>query len=100
MEILLPVTERSAAITHARPNQTVVSVLLERVRDPSGGAADGENCGRHRARKSEHADAYREIEVEIGAQAFVFRYSAFDFGRSLEQPTAAMLRDRLRNLPQ
>ncbi len=80
MEILLPVAERSAAITHARTNQAVVGVLLERMRDPSGGAADSENCGRHRARKSEHADAYGQVEVEIGAQAFAFRYRGFDFG--------------------
>src|ERR1700722_11712773 len=100
MEILLPVAERSASMTHARTDQAVVCVLLERMRDPSGGAADGENCGRHRARKAEHSDAYGEVEVEIGAQALVFRYRAFDLDCRFKKPPAAALGDRLRNLPE
>src|SRR6202044_1878724 len=97
---LFPVAQRGAAIAHARADETVVGVLLERVRDPSRGAADGENRGRHRALKSEHADAYGEVEVEIGAQTFAFRNSGFDFERGLEQAAAAALGDRLRDLPQ
>jgi hypothetical protein len=66
-ESLFPVAQRGAAITHARANEAIVGVLLERMRDPSRGAADRENCGRHRARKSDHASAYGQVEVQIRA---------------------------------
>src|SRR5271156_6547418 len=96
---LLPMAEWSAAITHARANQAVVGVLLERVRDPSGGATDREDCRRHRTGKAEHANAYGEVEVEVGAQAFAFRYGSFHFGCSLEKVAAPALGDPLRYLP-
>src|SRR5579863_7690610 len=98
--MLLPVTERGAAIAHAWADQAVVGVLLKRMRDPSGGAADGKNGGGHRARKAEHADAYGEIEVEVGPQPIALGYAALYPLRGLEQAAAAMLGDGLRDLPQ
>src|SRR5208337_1336769 len=97
---LFPVAQRGAAITHARTYQTVVSVLLQCMCDPSGGAANRENCRRHRALKTEHADAYGEVEVEIGAQAFAFGDGGFDFERGLKEAPAAVLGYRLCDLPQ
>src|SRR5271156_1715837 len=97
---LFPVAQWSAAIAHAWADEAVVSVLLERVRDPSRRASDGKNCGGHRARKSEHADAYGEVEIEIGAQAFSLGNGTFDFSGGLKKAAAAMLGDRLRDLPQ
>src|SRR5208283_3707137 len=85
---LFPVAQRGAAIAHARADETVVGILFERVRNPSRGAADGENRGWHRALKAEHADTYGEVEVEIGAQTFAFRNGGFDFERGLEQASA------------
>ena len=79
MEILFPVAERGAAIAHTRTNQAVVGILLERMRDPSGGAADSEDRRRHRARKAEHADAYGQIKIQIGPQPLAFRDRLFDF---------------------
>src|SRR5208282_4346397 len=97
---LFPVAQRGAAITHARTYQTVVSVLLQCMCDPSGGAANRENCRRHRALKTEHAYAYGEVEVEIGAQAFAFGDGGFDFERGLKEAPAAVLGYRLCDLPQ
>src|SRR5579862_9298740 len=97
---LLPVAQRRAAIAHAGTDEAVVGVLLERVRNPSRGATDGENRRGHRALKAEHAGAYGQVEIEVGAQPLAFRYCRFDFERSLEQPAATALRDRFRDLPQ
>src|ERR1700678_2430951 len=76
---LFPVAQRSAAVAHARADETIVGVLLERVRNPSRRAANREDCRGHRARKAERADAYGEVEVEVGAQALAFEDGGFDF---------------------
>ena len=46
VEVLCPMPERAAPITHTRTDQAVIGILLETVRDPPGRTADCEYGGR------------------------------------------------------
>jgi len=53
-----PVPERCSAIANSRPDQSIIGVLLEAMRDPSGGAAQRENRRRQTELEPEHPDAH------------------------------------------
>src|SRR5260370_26884797 len=63
------------------------------MRDPSSSAADGENSRRHPTLETQHPGAYGQIEIEIGAQPFIFPDLFFDFDGKLENSPAFSLGD-------
>src|SRR5216684_9244794 len=93
-----PVAERRAAIARARADETVIGVLLEAVRDPSGSAAKREDRGGQSTREAEHPRTHGQIEIEVRAQPFALPDRFLDLEGRVEHPLALAARGRSRDL--
>src|SRR5579885_661672 len=90
--------QRASAIAHPRPNQAVVGILFEDVRDPSRASSDGKDSGGYSARKSEHPRRYRQVEVQVRAQPLALPHRFLDAQGDIEQLAALAAGDSLRVL--
>src|SRR5262249_52696288 len=97
---LVPVTNRDSPIAHPWADQPIVGILLESVRDPTGGATDGEDRGRQSTRESQHPGGYRQIKIEVGTEPLTLPDCFFDTRRDLQQPASSAPPDGLGVLAQ
>src|SRR5258705_258870 len=97
--MLFEMAQRSAAIPHPRANQTVVGILLQRMRYPAGRSSNRENRRRNRARETEHAHANGEIEVEVGPRMSTHLVHALRTRRARDPTPQFRIRWRLNLAP-